>query len=206
MTEAEEADLRLRVETAESLLAAEREANERLRAELAVALGQKPETKKFEINRIKPNPGTHYEIDKLVDFLVRTDLEEKARTDREIYDKMSPPKQKTDRAERELLAELLRVMMTPQAPAERPRVRVDRDMVRDGFTVVIRKSGYNAAFDVMRQDTLREQSLSSFVRRRVHEAMDNLYETLENRPASASEVEWAYEEVMRQTRRVIGMR
>lgn len=206
MTETEEADLKLRAETAEALLAAEREENERLRAELAVALGQKPETKKLETNRIKPNPGTHYEIDSLVDFLVRTDLEEKARTPREVYDKMSPPKQKIDRRERELLEELLRVMMAPQAPAERPRVRVDRGMTRDEFTVVIRKSGYNVAFDVMRQDALREQSLSSFVRRRVHEAMDNLHETLDNRPASASEVEWAYEEVMRQTRRVIGMR
>lgn len=206
MTETEEADLKLRAETAEALLAAEREENERLRAELAVALGQKPETKKLEINRINPNPGTHHEIDSLVDFLVRTDLEEKARTPREIYDKMSPPKQKIDRMERGFLAELLRGMMAQQASAERPRVRVDRSMTRDELTVVIRKSGYNVAFDVTRQDALREQSFSAFVRRHVHKAMDNLYESLENRPANASEVEWAYEEVMRQTRRVIGMR
>lgn len=194
MTETEEADLKLRAETAEALLAAEREENERLRAELAVALGQKkPEPEKLEINRIKP--GGYCEI--------CADLEEKARRYREVYDAMSPPKPMS-RVEQEFLERMMREIMTPEAV--RPKVRVDRGMTRDEFTVVIRKSGYNVAFDIKRQDAHREEILRSFVRHHTRKAMNNLHEALDKRPASDSEVEWAYEEVMRQTRRAIGMR
>lgn len=168
MNATEEADLRLRAETAESLLAAEREENERLRAELAAALGQKP-------------PEPKEAAPPWCEAMLRAEM------DRQYYGRglrRSPP---ITPDEAEYLNRLMRELMgTSPPPKAQIKVTVERHHTYQSYTVILRHRDYNVAFDVG-DKWIRYQWDVDYITRAVDASVSRLIKETENRKATTEE-------------------
>lgn len=182
MTDEEAAGLLMRAETAEALLAAEREEVERLRAELAVALGQQPAAPK------KTDPYSKW-AEELGEYVDHYDVR--------AAQKRSPQLDDFDRIMLEYLIGRGDVRKVPVSPSG-IRLRVHEDPVRLGVTVVLSLRGYNTAVDLHRE----EVSQTERARPALRAALRNLMRHQENRDATEQE----FDDVMQMYQREISRR
>lgn len=185
MTEAEEADLRLRAETAESLLAAEREENERLRAELAVALGQKPERKSDDTDDL---------ITELFKDVAEQYEKQKAeRADRMYYE------------ERVFLGDPIAIRRPMVRLAPMPKVSVDNNFERNALEVRLYRADKYFMFLVPRASVVEINRNSAIILDETRRAMCYLYDGAEP-PASVEETREVASEVIRKLRSAARLR